>query len=288
MSKKIDKRQTVIVCTCRPENYGWIRDRRLYNLPLPVGSRVPRDRAAAYAAVTHIAVYARDLPVLAYTAKYVREVDGEWLAANGYKREGRASSRPVVGRVIPNAPQTGQSPSLPVEPHADRYALFELGKPVAEASLYGKADTDVFVCSTRWTGNIDADFFSRPLPQCGGKSVPNIFERIRPFFSKLHSVRAFNPVQTDFFAALGYDDSGTCIEAKGIGEGVKYSMIDLFAGAGGLSEGLEEAGFHGIFASEIVQQYAETYRRNHMGTVVATADIRSLVPNFMATFDVAA
>jgi len=39
--------------------------------------------------------------------------------------------------------------------------------------------------------------------------------------------------------------------------------IDLFAGAGGLSEGLEEAGFHTLFASEIVPQYAETYARNH-------------------------
>ena len=42
---------------------------------------------------------------------------------------------------------------------------------------------------------------------------------------------------------------------------VLFEFIDLFAGAGGLSEGLEEAGFHGIFASEIVPQYAETYRK---------------------------
>ena len=71
MPKK-NNRQIAIACTCRVENYGWIRDRRLYNLPLPVGSRVPRDRAASYAPVTHIVVYAIDLPVLAYTAKYVR------------------------------------------------------------------------------------------------------------------------------------------------------------------------------------------------------------------------
>lgn len=56
----------------------------------------------------------------------------------------------------------------------------------------------------------------------------------------------------------------------------RFDFIDLFAGAGGLSEGLEEAGFHGIFASEIVPQYAETYRKNHPGTLVITEDIRKL------------
>ena len=57
-------------------------------------------------------------------------------------------------------------------------------------------------------------------------------------------------------------------------DNLKY--LDLFAGAGGLSEGLSEAGFHGLFASEIVAEYANTYRRNHPGTEVITADIRSL------------
>jgi len=36
--------------------------------------------------------------------------------------------------------------------------------------------------------------------------------------------------------------------------------IDLFAGAGGLSEGLSEAGFHSLFANEIVEDYAATYK----------------------------
>lgn len=54
------------------------------------------------------------------------------------------------------------------------------------------------------------------------------------------------------------------------------TMIDLFSGAGGLSEGLSEAGFHSLFASEIVPVYAQTYQKNHPNTSVYTADIRSL------------
>lgn len=54
------------------------------------------------------------------------------------------------------------------------------------------------------------------------------------------------------------------------------TMIDLFAGAGGLSEGLSEAGFHSLFASEIVPEYAKTYKFNHTDSVVKTADIRTL------------
>ena len=54
------------------------------------------------------------------------------------------------------------------------------------------------------------------------------------------------------------------------------TMIDLFAGAGGLSEGLSEAGFHSVFASEIVDTYANTYKLNHPSTQVLTQDIREV------------
>ncbi|MDO4937074.1 MAG: DNA cytosine methyltransferase, partial [Sutterellaceae bacterium] len=52
------------------------------------------------------------------------------------------------------------------------------------------------------------------------------------------------------------------------------TCIDLFSGAGGLSEGLSQAGFHSLYASEIIAPYANTYQKNHPTALVETADIR--------------
>lgn len=43
----------------------------------------------------------------------------------------------------------------------------------------------------------------------------------------------------------------------------KYTFIDLFAGCGGLSLGLEHAGFQPIFVNEIVPEFCQTYKMNH-------------------------
>ena len=50
----------------------------------------------------------------------------------------------------------------------------------------------------------------------------------------------------------------TCMKKKQI-----YKMVDLFAGCGGLSLGLEQAGFTPWFVNEIVEQFANTYKFNH-------------------------
>lgn len=52
--------------------------------------------------------------------------------------------------------------------------------------------------------------------------------------------------------------------------------IDLFAGAGGLSEGLKRAGFQSLYSNEISMRYAQTYRCNHPATQVDSRDIREV------------
>lgn len=58
----------------------------------------------------------------------------------------------------------------------------------------------------------------------------------------------------------------------------RRTCIDLFAGAGGLSTGLEMAGFDVLFANEIMGAYAETLARNHPHSEVCVNDIRDVSP----------
>ena len=258
MSKKQNRNKTVIVCTCRVENYDWINGRGLYNLPLP-----QNGRGGSYETVSHIVVYARDLPAIVREAKYSREIDGKWLAANGYKREVRASA---------------------ALPHADRYALFELGGEATETEVYSDSKADVYVCSTRWSGRIDADFFSRPLPKCEGKSVPNIFERLRPFFGKWHTARAYNPKQEDFLAVLmpqwtfpevaEIEYASNAVKGKWIRrtkpntpKAAPYRLGEFFCGPGGLACGALSARVENP-DFRIVHAWANDYDRETCDTYV--------------------
>lgn len=64
-----------------------------------------------------------------------------------------------------------------------------------------------------------------------------------------------------------------------MGSGKKtLKAIDLFCGAGGLTLGLQQAGFEVIGAVEILPIAAETYKRNHPSVDLQTSDIRDLSP----------
>lgn len=60
--------------------------------------------------------------------------------------------------------------------------------------------------------------------------------------------------------------------------GQRRTCIDLFAGAGGLSTGLELSGFEVLYANELMDAYAKTLAHNHPDTEVRVDDIRSVNP----------
>jgi DNA (cytosine-5)-methyltransferase 1 len=61
--------------------------------------------------------------------------------------------------------------------------------------------------------------------------------------------------------------------------GAKFTAIDLFAGAGGISLGLSNAGFRVLLASDISEVCAATHRRNMPDIPFLTADIAELSPS---------
>ncbi|AMX01502.1 DNA cytosine methyltransferase [Microbulbifer thermotolerans] len=59
---------------------------------------------------------------------------------------------------------------------------------------------------------------------------------------------------------------------------MKFNAIDLFCGAGGLTVGLQKAGFEVLAGVEINKNAAETYRLNHPNHVLYEKDICELTP----------
>lgn len=69
----------------------------------------------------------------------------------------------------------------------------------------------------------------------------------------------------------------------GVRVGTRPIAVDLFAGAGGLSLGAKMAGADIAFATDIWPQAAETYRRNHPGTIFHVGPIEELHPDCILT-----
>lgn len=73
----------------------------------------------------------------------------------------------------------------------------------------------------------------------------------------------------------------------------ELKAVDLFAGAGGLSEGLKEAGFHVVLANEKQKDAVLTYRMNHPETKMIEGDIlevgeSEIIPSIKGEIDLIA
>lgn len=59
----------------------------------------------------------------------------------------------------------------------------------------------------------------------------------------------------------------------------KPTALDLFSGCGGLSLGMERAGFQVLYANELRKDAAETYRKNFPHVEMQVGDIRDIEPS---------
>lgn len=228
----------VLVGTYRAENAEWIKQRKLYNLPLPEGAD-----ASKYSDFNAVALFLGDAAPLSYEATYFGIVDELKLKASGY--------------------------SISVSPHGKQYVLFTLGKKISTQKVLSDKTTEVCVCSARYTGVIGRDFYDHPLPDVGGTSIPNVFDKLKPFVRKWKAAIAFNPVQPELFS---WDQLTAVVPPPQKG----FTAVELFAGAGGLSIGLENAGINVVIANEIMPDFAATLKANHPHTNVINDDIHKI------------
>ncbi len=61
-------------------------------------------------------------------------------------------------------------------------------------------------------------------------------------------------------------------------QGSPLTTIDLFCGAGGITEGFRQAGFKCLYANDIMPEAIETFRTNHPGTRAECRDIELVSP----------
>jgi len=246
-----DLAPTVLVGTYRDANATWIREQRLYNLPVRHGESTEPLRR-----FTHIVLFAGESKPIAFASEFDAVRTGEWLKGSGY--------------------------SLSKEPHADQYAIFRLTKEVDVDRLLSNDSANVLVCSTRFTGAIDVDFYNRPLPRCGGKSIPNIFSKLRPYVEKWNAAYAFDPQQADFFSVL---DEVNKLKVPFPGpENPRFTFIDLFAGIGGFRLAMQQNGGKCVFSSEWNESAKKTYFANYgempYGDITKEATKRSIPVGF--------
>ena len=248
------KANAVLVGTFRRDNAQWIKESKLYNLPLP-----PCGKVAFHEKISRVVLIAEGFSSSAYNAKFCEVVDAEWLKANGYKVAAADKA------------------------HGSSYALYELTEKLPFAAVLSDPSADIFVASQRCPNvKIDAAFYEKPYPKTGGKSMPYIFDRLKPYFKKWHSATIFNPVQGDFFDLIDCEISNDApfqAPAKG-----KFTFIDLFAGIGGIRLGFQAYGGKCVFSSEWDAAAAQTYYANFGER--PHGDIQKINPKDIPDFDV--
>ena len=161
-----------------------------------------------------------------------------------------------------------RSPSAPPKPHGDRYALFKTQFMYChEDAVPEDAERVIirikdFARSPKVRKQLKAYLESpdRKDPDLA-KRLPEIIVKLRPDQLRVCE----STVQIELF-------SWDKLQPVHLPKQGEFTAVELFAGAGGLSIGLERAGIHAVIANEIMPDFAATLAANHPEANMANKD----------------
>ncbi len=171
--------------------------------------------------------------------------------------------------IVRSVPSGGNWSNLPEATIAKSARLTQISISGGRTTYYGRLRGDL----PSYTINT---YFNRP----GNGTF------IHPTQDRLISMREAARLQSfpDRYRFLGsfssrFKQIGNAVPpllGKVLGDGIKHgSYVDLFCGAGGLSEGLRQAGHRVLVATDLNRHMCETYRLNHENATVVQANILS-------------
>ena len=236
-------RQIVLVATYKERQLAWIKKNGVYNYPAKDGDEFDAD---AFARIKELWLYAdakgrRHCFAAEFAGKMTRD---EFLAAYpSYAKLGKSRSKAYY--VFKTSFLT-YGPSLENPDVLTRAADFGgRSAKVKKAIAAFKADGAF--------GSL-ADYLPFDLSQVPHDHLCVCEAAVQlDFLEKIEDMRIMQSIPRDAFTA-----------------------VELFAGAGGLSIGLEKAGIHVVIANEIMPDFAATLVRNHPRTKVINEDIHKI------------
>ena len=169
-----------------------------------------------------------------------------------------------------NAKREGRAPSRPSKPHATHYALFKT-EPLYRHKNAPQEEADAVIVRLK-------DFARTPKVRKQLREYLESPDRNDPDHAILlpSVVTAVPPerlracetaVQLNLF-------SWEQLQPVHLPRHGEFTAVKLFAGAGGLSIGLERAGIHVVIANGIMPDFAATLAANHPDTNVINENIR--------------
>lgn len=240
--KSETKERIVLVATYKKDQLtqwpGW------YNYPIKDGDKISADDAAK---ITELWLFKGTAEQKTYEASFVGiKTRQELVDEYGYPATGKA--------------------------HGEKYLLFKTAFKYPHAGDVPEDAARVIVRT--------ADFATAPKVRKQLKAYlespdrhdPDLAKRLPEIVTKLRPTQlrvCEEAVQLNLFS---WND----LQPIHMPKKCDFTAVELFAGAGGLSIGLERAGIHVVIANEIMPDFAATLAANHPDTNVINDDIHKI------------